>query len=187
MRKKLTKKLYTLYTVEGKLDDIRKDPNHIFSSYSSGKAECIQYHDTVSGWLEEIMYILSCEHKHGFGIRLLDENSKYSISYNDYSHRCYTCECNTLSEDRIIEKVAKVLTCYFDEDNSYYYEFEDDHIFRSIELTGHMYRNSPHETCDSCGNCDGARCDSCKKIYVVEDLGSQNVYYKGFNKNGNFI
>lgn len=30
--------------------------------------------------------------------------------------------------------------------------------------TGHLYRNSPYETDDSCGNCDGARCDYCKLV-----------------------
>lgn len=36
------------------------------------------------------------------------------------------------------------------------------------ELTGHMYRGSPHETSNSCGNCDGARCDGCKLVWVAE-------------------
>ena len=31
--------------------------------------------------------------------------------------------------------------------------------------TGHMYRNSAHETADSCGNCDGARCHNCVDIF----------------------
>lgn len=35
---------------------------------------------------------------------------------------------------------------------------------KEVHLSGHMYRNSPYETDDSCGNCDGARCDYCKKI-----------------------
>lgn len=33
-------------------------------------------------------------------------------------------------------------------------------------LSGHMYRNSPYETDDSCGNCDGARCDFCESVTV---------------------
>lgn len=35
-----------------------------------------------------------------------------------------------------------------------------------IKLTGHMYFNSPFETCDSCGNCDGARCDYCRELKI---------------------
>lgn len=30
----------------------------------------------------------------------------------------------------------------------------------------HLYVNSPHETSDSCGNCDGASCDSCSWVKV---------------------
>lgn len=31
-------------------------------------------------------------------------------------------------------------------------------------MSGHDYVNSPYETCDSCGNCSGARCTHCHKI-----------------------
>ncbi len=31
-------------------------------------------------------------------------------------------------------------------------------------MSHHMYRNSPFETDDKCGNCDGARCDGCESI-----------------------
>lgn len=37
--------------------------------------------------------------------------------------------------------------------------------------SGHMYLNSPFETSDSCGNCDGARCDSCEKVTVPSEWG----------------
>lgn len=36
--------------------------------------------------------------------------------------------------------------------------------------SAHMYRNSPYESDDSCGNCDGARCDSCKEIIIPADI-----------------
>ena len=36
--------------------------------------------------------------------------------------------------------------------------------------TGHLYRNSPYESDDSCGNCDGARCDICKEIIIPADI-----------------
>ena len=35
------------------------------------------------------------------------------------------------------------------------------------ELTGHLYRNSPIETSSDCGNCDGANCDICERIWIV--------------------
>lgn len=41
-------------------------------------------------------------------------------------------------------------------------------------LTGHIYFRSPYESCDSCGTCDGGRCDSCHEIWEVtefDDLG----------------
>ena len=44
---------------------------------------------------------------------------------------------------------------------------EERHIvegYGGYTLSGHIYRNSPFETADSCGNCDGANCDICKKI-----------------------
>lgn len=35
------------------------------------------------------------------------------------------------------------------------------------ELSGHMYRGSSYETSNSCGNCDGARCDDCEPMYTI--------------------
>ena len=181
MRKKLIKKLYTYYTVEGNLDDIRNNPDHIFKSYSSGKAECIKYYNTVSEWLEEIMHILTCKNKHGFGLKVFDENGENNINLYNYDLECTTCACNKLSEDEIITIMAGIIAYYFN-GNSYYYEIEDDYIHMGIELTSHMYRNSPYESCDSCGNCDGARCESCKKQYIVKDLNTDNTYYIGYNE-----
>lgn len=40
------------------------------------------------------------------------------------------------------------------------------HSFEQIHYTGHMYYNSPFESDDNCGTCDGARCDTCKKITI---------------------
>ena len=44
---------------------------------------------------------------------------------------------------------------------------EFNEIYTSMSLSGHMYRNSAYETDNSCGNCDGARCDGCHKIYSL--------------------
>lgn len=32
-------------------------------------------------------------------------------------------------------------------------------------FTGHMYRNSPYESDSDCGNCNGARCDTCTERF----------------------
>ena len=37
-----------------------------------------------------------------------------------------------------------------------------------MSLSGHLYRGAPHETDNSCGNCDGARCETCVEIHEVE-------------------
>lgn len=34
----------------------------------------------------------------------------------------------------------------------------------TVQYTHHMHYNSPYETDSDCGNCDGARCDGCRKI-----------------------
>ena len=47
-------------------------------------------------------------------------------------------------------------------------------------LTGHMYYMSPYETFDSCGNCDGAKCEYCKTMYMVEDFTGQNIIPSGY-------
>ena len=44
-----------------------------------------------------------------------------------------------------------------------YWELDTD-----VYYTHHMYRNSPYETCDNCGNCDGARCEGCKKVTEIK-------------------
>lgn len=41
----------------------------------------------------------------------------------------------------------------------------------SFHYSGHMYRGSPYETSNSCGNCDGARCEVCRKIVTPAHLG----------------
>ena len=46
-----------------------------------------------------------------------------------------------------------------------------DEIKGRFHYTGHSHFNSPFETDDSCGNCDGAKCHICKKI--TEDENEQ--------------
>lgn len=54
-----------------------------------------------------------------------------------------------------------------------------------IELTGHQYYGTSmmaYESVDNCGTCDGARCDTCKTYYVVEDFEQDKTIYKGKDK-----
>jgi len=44
-----------------------------------------------------------------------------------------------------------------------------DRFYVHVELTGHQYYGSPYESCDSCGTCDGARCDGCKVVWILEE------------------
>ena len=50
----------------------------------------------------------------------------------------------------------------------------------SYEYSHHMYRNSAFEPADSCGNCNGANCELCKKIrtdaYIECTMGSDELY-----------
>ena len=40
-------------------------------------------------------------------------------------------------------------------------------------MSNHVFRNSNHETADTCGNCDGGACESCKVLWLVD-----GKYYK---------
>jgi hypothetical protein len=67
---------------------------------------------------------------------------------------------------------------FWDEQPHSYWEEEWPHIAEVLEdgtwearwrkqLSGHMYLGAAHETDNSCGNCDGARCDTCVDLYSV--------------------
>jgi hypothetical protein len=55
-------------------------------------------------------------------------------------------------------------------------ELEDSEweVWWTSQLTGHMYFGAAHETDNSCGNCDGARCEDingdpwCRRIYHLD-------------------
>lgn len=60
------------------------------------------------------------------------------------------------------------------------YGFEEFYQTKSMymELTGHLYQNSPYETAYNCGNCDGGRCHDCRESYIV------NKYEPVINEHG---
>ena len=42
----------------------------------------------------------------------------------------------------------------------------------TFHYSHHLHRRSPFETDDSCGNCDGAGCNFCRKVYDDEVVSS---------------
>lgn len=55
-------------------------------------------------------------------------------------------------------------------------------LWCTIHYSGHMHSGSPYETDDSCGNCDGARCETCRKVYQIEDFDTGELIYIGRDK-----
>lgn len=49
------------------------------------------------------------------------------------------------------------------------------------EYSGHTYYGSPYETCSNCGNCTGAMCDYCEKVYTVIDWTTGETILQTFN------
>lgn len=47
--------------------------------------------------------------------------------------------------------------------------YEEGYVWKNITMrkSGHLWSGSAMETDDSCGNCDGANCDSCQDVYEV--------------------
>lgn len=45
----------------------------------------------------------------------------------------------------------------------------DHKLHCRVEFTGHQHFGSPYETCNSCGNCNGARCDHCVVSWILEE------------------
>lgn len=68
-----------------------------------------------------------------------------------------------------------------DTEVQWYRTMQDKH------MSGHLYRNSPFETDNSCGNCNGARCETCIAIpdppHWEASLYS-NIYYNALLKAG---
>ena len=178
MRKQMIKKLYTLYTVVGDYNEISNNPEHKLVSYSCGKADCVKYHDTFTGWVAEIS---NNKFKIGFGLKAKTEDRKHNVDIHRYDLECSTWVCNNKPEDYVIKNMAKIIDFYLNA-NPYYYEIKEDMVSLHIELTGHQYYNSPYESCDNCKTCDGARCDYCNTKYIVEDLANDIEYYSGYYK-----
>lgn len=179
MTKQMIKKLYTFYTVKGKYDEIKNNPAHDISSYSAGEAECIKYHNTLVGWINEIT---GNRFKNGFGVKALTEDGENGVEIHRYNLECNTWTCNNKPENDVVKIMGNIIDFYCNTD-PYYYEIEDDGIYIYTELTGHIYYKSIYESCDSCGICNGVRCDTCRRKYIVRDLYLDKEYYDGYDKN----
>lgn len=61
---------------------------------------------------------------------------------------------------------CKSRIAYYNEYGYPQYEF-----YAQIEsfMTQHIYRGSAMETADSCGNCDGGRCEDCVELWAVSE------------------
>lgn len=179
MTKQMIKKLYTFYSVKGEYDEIKNNnPEHVISCYTAGVAHCVKYHDTLIDWVNEIV---ANKYKNGFGLKVLTEDGEDKVEIHRYNLECNKWTCDSKLENDVIKAMANIITYYLDDD-LYYYEIEDDGIYIHMEHTGHQYYRSPYESCDSCGTCDGARCDVCRTRYIVSDLYLDKEYYNGFDK-----
>lgn len=61
--------------------------------------------------------------------------------------------------------IKEIEWAHFLNENGYLERYEAKSI--EVEKTGHLNRGSDYSSSDSCGNCDGARCDYCHDIYCV--------------------
>lgn len=49
-------------------------------------------------------------------------------------------------------------------------------------LSEHLYRCSPYESADTCGNCNGAKCDTCHTYYKVTEYSEPVTTDEGYWK-----
>lgn len=53
--------------------------------------------------------------------------------------------------------------------NEYGYPQVEHYAQLESFMTRHLYRGSAMETDDSCGNCDGGRCEDCVEMWAVKE------------------
>ena len=166
----IKKKLFTCYEVKIKkntdLEQIRKD--HHFWSCSNGVATCKTYYESFDEWFKVCM---DSKFKCGFGMDITSEHGRVSIGLRDASP--WFCR-----RYDIMPVITEVIKAYFNTPD-FAWIIPANPIHKTSFLSGHMYRNSPNESSDSCGNCDGANCDTCRRYYKVYDELSQNTLYYG--------
>lgn len=178
LAKRTKKRLFVSYVKKISYDEFNDKkllkPNERYSCFSVTGSTVLKYCDSFTEWVKSIS---ESDFTIGFGMEVLDERS--------YALMALECTDYTIkkSEKSDIElKFSSVVKDYFNDNLNYYYELNLDNAYLTTDLTGHTYYRSPYESCDSCGTCDGARCDNCRKKYTVGNFASNEVYYSGYNK-----
>lgn len=142
LEKKAIKKLWI--TCEEKVESYkeackREKRNKTLACYSNKLAI---YRITKDSFAEWCTCIIQNKFNINFGINLYAEDGVILYAYTN----------NEAVKDSS-KKFEEISALYFSD--VIYYEVEDDTILCYSELSGHLYKNSPYESCDDCGNCDG--------------------------------
>lgn len=178
LAKRTKKKLFTSYEKKCSFDEFNKKenikPNERYISFSAGKVVVNVYYDSFNEWVKNIAI---SEFKIPFGLVILDENG-YRLQCDDIAKRTLS----KLPKADIYYTFANIIEKYFNSHYDYYYEIKMEDAYLYEELTGHIYYSSPFESCDSCGTCDGARCQTCRKKYIVISSKSNIIFYEGYNE-----
>ena len=160
-RKPIVKVLNTFFKVKGTVEEVKK--LYAFrSTAEKGYCICVKTHDNIEDWLKAI---LADSAMNGFEILYKTEQG-HRLSCDDVGLSVMPYEAQNISVTELMEKLFHAISMY-DINNVYWQLPKDDTEFNKI-LTCHQYRNSIHESSDSCGNCNGALCEVCHTEYQVK-------------------
>lgn len=176
----IIKKLYTTYMVKKDFDDAKNDPNAKMISYSDGEAEFIKYHETLDGFIKAALNVI-IKGNGRFGLELTTDDDLLIYYKNRYGIVGYICTNHDKDYTNLFKTVIDIIDAYKNVGNIYW-EIPTNSVIMYKELTGHSYYRSAYELADSCGTCDGGKCESCKEIYTVEDIENNTILYEGPNK-----
>ena len=178
LAKRTKKRLFISYWKKVSFDEYTNNknlkPNEKYACFSAAGSKVLKHYDSFTEWIKSI---LESDFTVGFGMEVRDERS-YILMRREYTE----CEVKKFEKLDIESKFSSIVKDYFNDDLDYYYELKLDNVYLTTELTGHTYYRSPYESCDSCGTCDGARCDTCREKYTVTNFASDEVYYSGYNR-----
>lgn len=72
------------------------------------------------------------------------------------------------------------ISIYREDDGTLTVIFYHGEVYEWTEYTGHLYYGSPYESCDSCGNCDGGKCDYCREVVKNNLQKVEKNYLRNF-------
>lgn len=111
-------------------------------------------------------------------------SSRAAIEAVENAYEGYGCVEEALVENGVsVEALPDNhtgISLYDEEDGSLTVVFHHDEEYMWTEFTGHMYYRSPYESCDSCGNCDGARCEYCREVTKSNVVKVEKNYLRKF-------